>query len=112
MMAAIDGLLAHVHQGVVHPTHVPFVGKAKAPGIGGVRHTGPGGGFLGQGDQLRAPARARRYSPRAKIHSFQVLAAAVLVGLPFPLFAGIIEIQHGSHGVHAQAVDMKLFQPI
>ena len=45
-------------------------------------------------------------------HCFQVLLAAILVGLPFALLAVVVQIQHGGHGVHAQAVDVVLLQPV
>src|SRR3954451_16947620 len=46
-----------------------------------------------------------------KADGFQVLASAKLVWNPFAFLAGVIEIQHRSHGIHAQPVCMKLVQP-
>src|SRR3989304_4992916 len=41
----------------------------------------------------------------------EVLAAAVLVGDPLALLAGVVEVEHGGHGVHPQAVGVVLLQP-
>ena len=46
-----------------------------------------------------------------EIHRLQVLVAAVLVGQPLAGVAGIIQIEHGSDGVDAQAVQVELLQP-
>jgi hypothetical protein len=46
-----------------------------------------------------------------KVDGFQVLVAAVLVGNPLAGLARVIEIEHGGHRIHAQAVDVILLQP-
>ena len=46
-----------------------------------------------------------------KLHRFQVFVAAVLVRHPFALFFAIIQIQHGCHRVHPQAVHVHLLHP-
>ena len=42
---------------------------------------------------------------------FQIFAAAERVRNPFAGLARIIEVEHGSHGIHAQAVDVIFVQP-
>ena len=42
----------------------------------------------------------------------EVLVAAVPVGLPLALFAGKVQVQHGGDGVHAQAVEVELLEPV
>ena len=37
--------------------------------------------------------------------------AAVLVGNPFAGFARVVQVKHGSHAIHAQAVHVILLQP-
>jgi hypothetical protein len=39
-------------------------------------------------------------------------SAAELVGNPLALLAGIVQIKHGSHGVHPQSVSVVLVQPV
>jgi len=46
-----------------------------------------------------------------EIDSMEIFAAAELIGNPFAGLAGVIEIKHGSDGVHAQAVDVVLVEP-
>src|SRR5579872_5215398 len=46
-----------------------------------------------------------------EIDGFQVLVAAVLIGDPFTCSAGVIEVDHGSHGIHAEAVNVVLLEP-
>ncbi len=41
----------------------------------------------------------------------EIFAAAVLIGNPLAFLARIIEIQHGSDGIDAESVDVKLVQP-
>ena len=47
-----------------------------------------------------------------KRNGLQIFVAAVLVGNPLAVFARIIQIQHGSNGINAQAVNMKFLKPI
>ena len=46
-----------------------------------------------------------------EVDRFQVLAPTELVRNPFTLLARVVEIEHGSDGVHAKAVGMILVQP-
>ena len=46
-----------------------------------------------------------------EIDGLQVLVAAVLVRNPLAGLARVVEVQHGGHGIHAQAVDVILLQP-
>lgn len=50
MVPAVDGFARHVMERVVHPSHVPLVGKAEAALFGGAADARPCGGFLGQRD--------------------------------------------------------------
>ena len=46
-----------------------------------------------------------------EVDGLQVLVAAELVGNPLAGLARVIQVQHGGHRVHAQAVDVVLLQP-
>ncbi len=46
-----------------------------------------------------------------KIDRLQILVTTVNSWAPLAWLAGIVEVQHGSHRVHAQAVDMVFLQP-
>ena len=47
-----------------------------------------------------------------ELHRIQVFPPTVLVGQPFAVFAGIVEVQHGRHGIHPQAINVEFFQPV
>src|SRR6202040_3214657 len=47
-----------------------------------------------------------------KSDCFQVFAAAVNVRHPFALTAAVIAIKHRGDGIDAQAVDVKMLQPV
>jgi hypothetical protein len=46
-----------------------------------------------------------------KIHRFEILVAAVLVGHPFAGLARVVQVQHRSDRVHAQPVNVKAVAP-
>src|SRR5690606_41915238 len=47
VVAAMDGIAAHIIEAVVHPAHVPLVAEAEAAIMNGARDARPGGRFLG-----------------------------------------------------------------
>ncbi len=47
-----------------------------------------------------------------ELDGLDILTATVRIRQPFTLFSAVIQIQHGGHGVHAQAIEMELLQPI
>src|SRR5437879_2306864 len=46
-----------------------------------------------------------------EVDRVKIFAAAELVGNPLAGYAGIVEIEHGGNGVHAEAVNVVLVQP-
>ena len=46
-----------------------------------------------------------------EVDGLQVFASTVLVGNPLAFFAGVIEVEHGSHRIHSQSVNVVLVQP-
>ena len=112
MVAPMDGVLFHVLQRVVHPAHVPLEGEAQAAGVGGVRDHRPGSGLLGGGDGAGAFAVGEFVEALQERGGFEVLVAAVHVRLPFAVLARVVQVEHGSHGVHAQPVEVELLHPV
>ena len=49
--------------------------------------------------------------PAQEVDGFEIFASAEFVGDPLAFLARIIEIEHGSDGIHAQAVDVVLVEP-
>ena len=46
-----------------------------------------------------------------KHNGVEIFVAPILIGNPFSLFSGVVEIQHGGDGIDAQAVDMIAIEP-
>ena len=106
-----SGSLAEVGQHVVHPAHLPLEAEAQPAERDGPGDHGPGGRFFGDrldvgegpvGHFVEAPDEAQ---------GLEVLAAAVAVGDPLPRLAGIVEVEHGGHGVDPQAVGVVAVEP-
>jgi hypothetical protein len=112
VVAAEHRILLDVGQGVVHPAHVPFHAETQAAHVGGAGHHGPGGGFLGDGEGAGEALVDHGVHLAQEVDGFQVFPAAVLVGQPFAILAGVVQVEHGSHGVHAQAVQVELGHPV
>ena len=103
----MDRIPAEIMKGVMHPAHVPLKSNTQSPGIGGAAHAGPGGGFLSDHKRTkRVVGIDHLIELLKKLDGFQVLVSSMNVGNPFPFFAAVIQIKHGSHRVWAaQAVD-------
>ena len=107
----VDGVVLQVGQGVVHPPHVPLEPEAEPSRIGAAGHPGPGGGFLGDHRDSGVAAVGGGVELPQEVDGIQVLPPAVGVGLPLAGLPGVVQVEHGSHRVHAQPVDVELFQP-
>ncbi len=46
-----------------------------------------------------------------EIDSVKILATAELIGNPLAGLAGVVEVEHGGDGVHAESVDVVLVEP-
>ena len=101
----------NVAQGVIHPPHIPLEAKTESPIVNRLRDTGPGGGLLGDRDDSGMTAVAGDVEFLQKLDRLQILAPAELVGNPFALIAGVVEVEHRGHRIHTQAVDVVLIQP-
>ena len=106
MIPPEEGVHFQIVAQVVHPAHVPLQVKSQPLGA---CHMGPGGGLLGDhqgGGLLGVDGAVQKLQKR---HSLQIFLAAVSIGAP--LGTAVIQIQHGGHGVHPQAVHVILLQP-
>src|SRR5881394_3763725 len=99
MVLAMNGVSLEIAKSIVHPTHVPLEGKAEAAQVRRASHLWPGGrlfrnrhdtGELGVGDMVEFSQ---------EFDGFEVFPTAVLVGNPFALASGVIEVKHGGDGV-------------
>ena len=106
------GVELHILQEVVHPAHVPLEREAQAVVLGLVRHLRPGCGFLGNHHGARIAAQEHGVQVLEEFHRLQVLVAAVFIGHPLAGLLAVIQVEHGSHRVHPQAVHMVLLHPV
>ena len=93
MVLAVDRLFFHVEQGVVHPPHVPFVGKTESPTSDRPAHARPRRRFLGDHDRAGTAFGDDRIEMTEKEMASRFLAA-MNVRNPFALFAAVVAIQH------------------
>src|SRR6267154_6304618 len=108
---AVDGIGRKIFEGVVHPAHVPFEAEAEAAEIDGARDAWPSGGFFGNSEN--AGEAAVRYFVHAleEVNGVKIFASAVAIGHPFAGLARVIEVEHGSDGVNAEAIDVIFVEP-
>ena len=83
--AAIDRILRHVVERVVHPAHVPFEAEAEAALVGRPRNAGKRGQFLGDGDRAGKAAVDEFVGAAEEGDRVAIFVAAVGVRQPFAL---------------------------
>jgi chromosome segregation ATPase len=75
--------------------------EAQSAVVGGTRHAGPGGGFLGDHGDARKACVAKLVAAFEKIDGFEILPAPEEIRQPLPLPTRVVEIQHRRDGIHA-----------
>ena len=110
--AAEKGIALHIGKGIVHPAHIPFEGKAQAVIFGGSRYLWKSCRLLGDGNNAGIFRRDPAVHLLQQGDRLQVVFAAFLVGEPFPFLPSIVQIEHGSHSVYPQPIDMVVVDPI
>src|SRR6266478_4930807 len=100
----MDGIVGEIFKRVVHPAHVPFETEAEAAEVGGTRDGRPGSGFLGDGEDAGEFAVSDFVHALNEINGGEIFTAAKLIGDPPAGLAGVVEIEHGGDGVHAETV--------
>ena len=110
VVLAVNRVLAHVAERVVHPAHVPLECESETARIDGPGDAGPRRRLFRVG---RGAVRVnRRIQALQEFDGLEVLAAAELVRQPLAGLARIIEIQHRCDRVDADTVDVKLVDPV
>ncbi len=112
VVGAVDGIPLEVTQRVVHPPHVPLEAETEPAARGRPRHTRPRRGLLGDRHDAGHPLVDGGVELLEELHRFQVLVAAVLVGLPLARVAGVVEVEHRGDAVDAQPVGVELLEPV
>ena len=106
------GIRLHEMQEIVHESHVPLQVKSKAALLHGSRDHWPCRGLLGDHQDTGVPLMHHGIHVLQELDGLQVLVAAVHVGYPLSVVPAVIQIQHGSHRVEADAVCMVDLRPV
>ena len=106
------GVQLHVFQEIMHPSHVPLKGEAKAVLFRMGCDLGPGSGFLGNDQCAMVAPLHHGVQVLEELNGFQVLVASVLIGNPLAFLASVIQIEHGCNCIHPQSVHMVLLHPV
>ena len=85
--------------------------KPRPPAVDGPGDHGPGRRLLGDRLDVGEGAVDGLVEAPEEGDGLEVLAAAVVVGDPLPRLAGVVEVEHGGHGVDAQAVGVVAVEP-
>ena len=108
-----QGIGGHIVHHIVHPAHVPLEVEAQAVEVLlGLGDVGVGGGLLRHHDHVGIEGEGGGVHVLEEGHRVQVDIAAVLVGSPLAAPASVIQVEHGGHRVHPDAVHVELFQPV
>jgi hypothetical protein len=111
VVAPVHGIVGEIHQGVVHPPHVPFEPEAEPAQVGRAGDRRPGGGLLGdQHDRGVVPVNHLVGFPD-EVDGLQVFPATEPVGDPLALPARVVQVKHRGDGIDAQAIDVEFLDP-
>ena len=102
----------HVVHHVVHPAHIPFKVEAQPAVIPRLGHHGERGGLLGAHDGGGVKGEGGGIHVPQELDSLQIDVSPILVGPPLAAPAAIVQVEHGGHRIHPDAVDMELIQPV
>ncbi len=111
MVAAEYRVIVHIAQKIVHPAHVPFEVKAKAALFQIPGYLGPGRGLLRNQERSVFALLVDGIQVLQELDGLQVLLAAVDIRNPLALIFPIVQVQHGGHSIHPNAVCMILVCP-
>ncbi len=111
LVLAIDRVLGHVPQRVVHPPHVPLEAESQPPEVRRLGDARPARRFLGARQDPGMFLMAELVEFLEEVDRFEVLVAAEDVRHPFAGFARIVEIEHRRDRVDPQAVEVVTVQP-
>ena len=109
---AVDRVLRHIGDKIIHPAHIPLITEAKAAEPDGLRHHRPRGRLLRRHRYSREVGVERAVHLAQKGDRLDILLAAVLISYPLAVAARIIKIEHRGHGVDTQAVGVVAVEPV
>ena len=112
LVLAVHRVELQVAQGVVHPAHVPFEPEPQAARIDGLRDARETRRLLCNHADAGLALVEVLVDVAEEVDGLEVLPAAELVGHPFAVVAGVVEVQHGRNRVDPEPVDVELLGPV
>ena len=111
VIVPVHGLPLQMLQRVVHPAHVPLHRETQPTVAHRPRHAREGRRLLGDREDARKAGLRRLVALAQERDGVEVLPAPVAVRHPAALFAGVVEVEHGSDSVDPQAVGVVAVEP-
>ncbi|MNO91649.1 hypothetical protein D3C76_832010 [compost metagenome] len=112
MMGAVHRVLLNVVQRIVHPAHVPFIGKAQAALLRALADPRPGRGLFGNHQRPRCFQRDDVVEVTQEVDGLEVLPAAMAIRHPLAGLARVVAVQHRRHRIDPQAIDVEMLEPV
>ncbi|MNL03749.1 hypothetical protein D3C87_1242970 [compost metagenome] len=112
VMGAVHRILLDVMQRIVHPAHVPFVGKAQPALLRALADARPRRGLFGNHQRPRGFQRDDVVEMAQEVDGLEVFPTAMTVRHPLAGLARIIAVEHRRHRIDPQAIDMKMLEPV
>jgi len=106
------GIAREVEQRVVHPAHVPLEAKPDPSRIDRAGYAGERSGLFGDDLDVRMIRVDASVQLAEEFEGLQVLPPSMDIRDPLPRSSGVVEVEHGGHGIDPQAIDVVRRQPM
>ena len=94
VVLAVDWIVPHVSQCVVHPPHVPFKAKSQPIGVGGAGDSRPCSRLFCNGEHARMVAMHLNVELLDEIDCFKIFSTAETIWNPLIGGSAVVEIEH------------------
>ncbi len=105
-------VITDISQIIIHKPHIPLHVKTKTVLLEIARDLGPCGGLLRNHVNTGIAFFHDGVEMLEKFHGLQIFMASVNICDPLSILLSIVQIQHGGHRIHPDAVHMVFFHPI
>ena len=102
----------HIIKKIMHPAHIPFQAEAKTAVLWLACHLRPRRRFLSDHHYARISSADDAVQMTEKLDRLQIFVFSVFIRHPLSIRASVIQIQHRSHSVYAQTVDVEMLHPV
>ena len=104
-------IFGNVLQKVIHPSHVPFVGKSQATIFRTGSYFRPCCRFFRDHHCSRLSALYNRIQVFQELYSFQIFISTILIWHPLTILFSIIQVKHRSYCICPKTIHMEFIQP-